>query len=64
MPATPSASIASELHFASLEPCEGRMLYRNARVFMGGTLRPPEYSQEVTRPESVAAVIAAAAGRA
>jgi copper homeostasis protein len=54
---------ARELHFASLEPREGRMIYRNPRVFMGGTLRPPEYSQEVTRPESVAAVIAAARGR-
>jgi copper homeostasis protein len=49
----------SELHFASLEPREGRMLYRNPRVFMGGTLRPPEYSQDVTRPESVAGVIGA-----
>jgi copper homeostasis protein len=59
-----AASGASELHFASLEPREGRMLYRNPRVFMGGTLRPPEYAQEVTRPESVAAIIAAATGRA
>jgi copper homeostasis protein len=55
---------ATELHFASLEPREGRMAYRNPRVFMGGTLRPPEYAQDVTRPESVAAVIAAARGRA
>ena len=54
------ASGARELHFASLEPRDGRMAYRNPRVFMGGTLRPPEYSQEVTRAESVAAVIAAA----
>jgi copper homeostasis protein len=53
---------ASELHFASLEPREGRMLYRNPRVFMGGTLRPPEYAQDVTRPESVAAIISAARG--
>jgi copper homeostasis protein len=56
------ASGARELHFASLEPREGRMAYRNPRVFMGGTLRPPEYLQEVTRAESVAAVIAAASG--
>jgi copper homeostasis protein len=51
---------ATELHFASLEPREGRMSYRNPRVFMGGTLRPPEYAQDVTRAESVAAIIAAA----
>ena len=55
---------ATELHFASLEPREGKMVYRNPRVFMGGTLRPPEYAQDVTRPESVAAIIAAARGRA
>jgi copper homeostasis protein len=54
---------AMELHFASLEPREGRMVYRNPRVFMGGTLRPPEYVQDVTRPESVAAVIATARSR-
>lgn len=56
------ASGAAELHFASLEPREGRMVHRNSRVFMGGTLRPPEYSQDVTRAESVAAVIAAGRG--
>jgi copper homeostasis protein len=55
---------ATEFHFASLEPREGRMAYRNPRVFMGGTLRPPEYAQDVTRPESVAAIIAAARVRA
>jgi copper homeostasis protein len=52
-----------ELHFASLEPREGRMEYRNPRVFMGGTLRPPEYSQEITRPETVASVIRSAVPR-
>lgn len=49
-----------EMHFAALEPQPGLMQYRNPRVFMGGTLRPPEYTLEVTRPEGVAAVIAAA----
>jgi copper homeostasis protein len=49
-----------EVHFAALEPREGRMVYRNPRVFMGGTLRPPEYALDVTRPDSVAAVIRAA----
>jgi copper homeostasis protein len=53
---------AGELHFASLEPADGRMRHRNPRVFMGGTLRPPEYTLDVTRPESVAAVIAASRG--
>jgi copper homeostasis protein len=58
-----AASRASELHFASLEPRDGRMAYRNARVFMGGTLRPPEYARDVTRPDAVAAVIQAARGQ-
>jgi copper homeostasis protein len=58
-----AASGARELHFASLEPREGRMAHRNPRVFMGGTLRPPEYAQDVTRVESVAAIIAAARGQ-
>jgi copper homeostasis protein len=49
-----------EMHFAALEPEAGRMQYRNPRVFMGGTLRPPEYTLDVTRPEGVAAIIAAA----
>jgi copper homeostasis protein len=55
-----AATGASELHFASLTPVDGRMTFRNPRVFMGGTLRPPEYAQEITRPEDVARVIAAA----
>lgn len=55
-----SEAHVKEAHFAALELCEGRMKYRNPRVFMGGTLRPPEYAQEVTRPEAVAAVIGAA----
>ena len=55
-----AASGVSELHFAALELREGRMAYRNPRVFMGGTLCPPEYGIEVTRPEAVASVIAAA----
>ncbi len=50
----------SELHFASLEPCESRMVHRNTQVFMGGTLRPPEYTRDITRRESVSAVMAAA----
>ncbi|RPJ75931.1 MAG: copper homeostasis protein CutC [Acidobacteria bacterium] len=58
-----AASGARELHFASLELREGRMQYRNQRVFMGGTLRPPEYGLEVTPPEAVARVIAAAGSR-
>ena len=51
---------AREFHFAALGSAEGRMAYRNTRVFMGGELRPPEYALSVTDPTSVRTVIAAA----
>jgi copper homeostasis protein len=51
---------AREFHFAALSSVQGRMAYRNPRVFMGGELRPPEYALSVTEPASVRAVIAAA----
>ena len=47
-----------EVHFAALTTVDGRMAWRNPRVFMGGTLRPPEYGIETTRPADVASVIA------
>jgi len=53
-------SLAREVHFACSAASEGRMRYRNTRVFMGGTLRPPEYALEVTRAEDVARTISAA----
>ncbi len=55
-----AATGVSELHFAALAPVEGRMVFRNTRVFMGGTLRPPEYTQELTHRDDVARIIAAA----
>lgn len=35
---------ARELHVAALVDVEGPMKYRNGRCFMGGELRPPEFS--------------------
>ncbi len=52
---------ATELHFAGGEPVESRMRFRNPRVFLGGTLRPLEYTIDLLRPEYVARVISAAA---
>lgn len=49
-----------EVHFACSAPSDGRMRFRNARVFMGGTLRPPEYTLEITRALDVARTISAA----
>lgn len=52
----------SEMHFAGGEPVEGRMRFRNPRVFMGGTLRPPEYTVDLL-PDGYVANVIAAAGR-
>jgi copper homeostasis protein len=48
----------TELHFAGGEPIESRMRFRNPRVFMGGTLRPPEYALDVLQDAYVTRVIA------
>jgi copper homeostasis protein len=55
-----AGSGAREFHFAALSSVNGRMAYRNPRVFMGGELRPPEYALSITDPASVRSVIAAA----
>jgi copper homeostasis protein len=54
------ATGVTEVHFGCAAPVEGPMVFRNVRVFMGGTLRPPEYTQEVAHRDDVARVIAAA----
>ncbi len=51
-----------ELHFGGAEPVEGRMRFRNPRVFMGGSLRPPEYTVDLLQPSYVERVIANATG--
>jgi copper homeostasis protein len=48
---------AKEFHFTAFEAAESLMSFRNARVFMGGALRPPEYSQNLTSPSRVSAYI-------
>jgi copper homeostasis protein len=55
-----AGSGAREFHFAALSSVQGPMAYRNPRVFMGGELRPPEYTLSVTDPASVRSIIAAA----
>lgn len=50
---------AIEVHFASLSRVPGPMRHRNNDVFMGGTLRPPEYDRVVTTADGIGAVIKA-----
>jgi len=51
---------AREIHFAAQSPAASGMRFRRADVHMGGELRPPEYDRLITRPQSVATMIAAA----
>ena len=51
-----------EIHFAALAPVESAMRFRRPDVYMGGTLRPPEYDRLDTATSDVAAVIAATRG--
>jgi copper homeostasis protein len=44
---------AREIHVAALSVLDGPMKFRNTRCFMGGVLRPPEFSISVTDPEVV-----------
>lgn len=47
----------TEIHVASMESLDSPMQYRNRRAFMGGELRPPEFSRLVTTPARVQALI-------
>ncbi len=55
-----TATGVREVHFTAFGEIGSEMRYRNDRVFMGGTLRPPEYSRSVTSSDIVQRVIKAA----
>lgn len=57
-----AATGVREIHFTADSHSESRMTYRNTRVYMGGALRPAEYSINATDPASVRALIATAEG--
>jgi copper homeostasis protein len=44
---------AREFHVYAPKTFESRMQYRNPRVFMGGELRPSEYTLSVTDPDRI-----------
>jgi copper homeostasis protein len=52
-----AATGVREVHFTAFGKTASEMQFRNERVFMGGTLRPPEYSRAVTDAEKVRAAI-------
>ena len=47
------ATGATEVHVTGTRAVESAMRHRNERIFMGGILRPAEYSREVTDPDSI-----------
>lgn len=47
-----------EVHMTARTPVESAMHYRRPHVFMGGALRPPEYTRSTTDPQQVAQLVA------
>lgn len=54
-----AATGVSEVHLSARRTIESGMSHRNSRVFMGGTLRPPEFSWKTTDEDSVRSVVEA-----
>jgi copper homeostasis protein len=48
---------AREIHITGFVDVESGMTFRNPRVYMGGLLRPPEYTRSITASERVAALV-------
>jgi copper homeostasis protein len=51
------ASGVSEVHLSARSSVESRMQHRNTRCFMGGALRPPEFSWKTTSESAVRTVV-------
>ncbi len=45
-----------EVHFAAMKTIHSGMNFRNDRVYMGGTLRPPEYESQVADHQAIASM--------
>jgi copper homeostasis protein len=53
----------SEVHLSARGSIESKMRYRNPRVFMGGTLRPPEFSWKTTDENLVRSMVESIRGK-
>lgn len=53
------ATGVSEVHLSARHSVESGMTYRNARVYIGGTLRPPEFGWKTTDEDMVRSVVEA-----
>ena len=47
----------AEVHLSARRRVESAMSYRNSSVFMGGTLRPPEFSWKTTDENTVRSIV-------
>lgn len=54
---------AKELHVTGFKDLDSGMKFRNPRVYMGGLLRPPEYTRSVTDAGSIGTLVRLAEGR-
>ena len=54
---------AKELHVTGFKDVDSGMLFRNPRVFMGGLLRPPEYTRSMTDAGKIGTLVRLAEGR-
>lgn len=52
-----SATGVSEVHLSARHTVSSGMAYRNERCFMGGTLRPPEFSWKTTDEKAVRSIL-------
>jgi copper homeostasis protein len=52
-----SGTGVNEVHLSARRTIESGMSYRNSNVFMGGTLRPPEFSWKTTDESTVRNVV-------
>jgi len=52
-----SATGVSEIHLSARHSISSGMTYRNDRCFMGGMLRPPEFSWKTTDENAVASIV-------
>jgi copper homeostasis protein len=57
------ATGVNEVHLSARSTVDSGMEFRNSRCFMGGALRPPEFSWKVTDEKAVRAVVEALGGR-
>jgi copper homeostasis protein len=46
-----------EIHLSARSSVESAMHYRRSHVFMGGTLRPPEFSRQIADSERIRSII-------